>query len=630
MVTVCVVVAALTTHAGLTMNKLGKDYARNVSSTPIYAEEAYMGNGVMSIRNNLDPQWKDQGYYQRNRDCGQTFTATKDGVLDAVVMRTSNSTKAVFANAIGQPMFLQLFEIAGTPVINDNGTPYGSEPEHGFGVGQGMHRCDDFIEGITFTSLGVAHGGGVPDVPPTYPNGDEGKLVYVRCDLTGEHEIELQSGHRYAFVLGFTNPTDFGPLYEDQCRIGISMENYAAAIEPADLTVDLTPYQGGHSIRREGDGTLPPVMKPGDTPHPELLDQSIFPDGDARYDVTPTSDGYPDVDTYRDWNFYLEVKDNTSDVHILDGWTAGTSHVSVPGSDRALVALVCAESNSVPSLSGVTYGGQAMTEVVSEVIEDGNTVEYAAAYVLNDAGIANASDSGISLEWSTAPSKTPTMLSCMYENVDQSSLAGAYQAASSTSSPIETGNLTNAAGDMLVAFIVNGDSQSGFAFDGDFSELIEENGEGANCAVAHKIGRGTADNAKVSITNGNRSALVGFVLRKNGRTRRSYNRGTDLSPGSRLRARVLPEKLVVRNAPRGPVQVTVHALSGQQVGSVETLSRGGTIEVPIAERRPSTGLYIVRIRPVSRPGTDARQADPGDAADRGATGGWSIAACLTE
>lgn len=153
--------------------------------------------------------WKNDGYYQRSRDCGQTFTATKDGLLDAIVIRTSNSSKAVFARAIGQPMFMQLFEVTGTPTINDNATPYGSEPAHGFGVGLRMHRCDDYSENITFVSLGVAQGALFPDVPPNYPDNDAGKLFYIRCDFIGEHEIQLKAGHRYAFN------EDFSELIEE-------------------------------------------------------------------------------------------------------------------------------------------------------------------------------------------------------------------------------------------------------------------------------------------------------------------------------------------------------------------------------------------------------------------------------
>jgi hypothetical protein len=548
-----------------------------------------MGDGVMSIRNNLDPQWKDEGYYQRNRDCGQTFTATKDCYLDAIIMRTSNSSKAVFANAIGQPMFVQLLEISGTPTINDNGTPYGTEPTHGFGVGQGMHRCDDFIEGITFTSVAVAHGGLFPDIPPTYPTGDEGKLVYIRCDLTGQDEIRLEDGKRYAFMVGFTNPTDFGPLYEDQCRIGVSMENYAAAIEPPDLTVDLTPYKGGNSVRREGDNTLPPVMIPGTEPQPQLLGQSIFPDGDARYEIPPSSDGYPDVDTYRDWNFYVEVKDNLDDVQILDGWRSGGTHAPVTGTNRALVVIVTVETDVTPPVLGsVAYGHQTLTEVVTETIVDGATVEFAAAYVLPDAGITSASDSTIALTWTTAPTKAPTVLSCLYEHVNQTSPVGATQTNSGTTASLQSGSLANSAGDKVLAAIINGSAQAGFAFSGDFSELLEEGGEGATSAVAETAGPGSPANTAVTITNGNRSALIACVLQK-AATTGGARPAAPGGPHGQLRVRSVKGRLVIENAPAGPLRVSTHELSGRTIASAE-LSNSRTLPWP-----SSAGVCAVRV-----------------------------------
>ncbi|MBD3420107.1 MAG: hypothetical protein GF398_08330 [Chitinivibrionales bacterium] len=603
MTMLCVALLGRMAYADLTMNSLGKSYARNTWSTDIYAEEAYMGNGVMSVRNNETPQWKDEGYYQRSRDCGQTFTATKDCFLDAVVIRTSNSSKAVFKNAIGQPMFMQLFEITGTPTINDNGTPYGTDPAHGFGVGQKMHRCDDYFEDITFTSIGVAHGAEFPDIPPTYPDGDAGKLVYIRCDFTGEHEIELKSGHRYAFMLGFTNPTDFGPLYEDQCRIGISMENYASAKEPSDLTVDLTPYKGGFSIRREGDGTLPPTMIPGTTPQPHLISEAMFATGDARYEGSPTSDGYPDVDTYRDWNFYLEIKDSDDDVTILDGWRQGANHQAADGENRALIVTVCVESDVVPYLNSVSYGGQEMTQVLADSIIDGGTSAFLASYVLNSDGIAQASDSAISLFWSASPTKSPTILSCIYENVSQSAPTGAISSASATTTSLETGTMTNDSGDAILAAVINGSNDAGFAFHEDFSELIEVTGEGSSYAIAHKIAPGTAVKSRVSVTSGNRSVLTGFVLRKaeNGITENANKVAPSQNAPTILSTHFDCGMLFVENIPPYTAEISVHTLAGKLVVSAQ-IPRGmrkRTLPVAVGTDRAANGLYLVRIQDIS-------------------------------
>ena len=39
----------------------------------------------------------------------------------------------------------------------------------------------------------------------------------------------------------------------------------------------------------------------------KLVKESLFDAPPARFGLSPTTDGYPDVDTYRDLEFYLEV-----------------------------------------------------------------------------------------------------------------------------------------------------------------------------------------------------------------------------------------------------------------------------------------------------------------------------------
>lgn len=70
-------------------------------------------------------------------------------------------------------------------------------------------------------------------------------------------------------------------------------------------------YAGGWGLRREGNGENPPLRRrgPGPPADPELRKrmerQASFPEGEARFAIPPTCEGYPDVDTYRDLEFYL-------------------------------------------------------------------------------------------------------------------------------------------------------------------------------------------------------------------------------------------------------------------------------------------------------------------------------------
>ncbi len=196
--------------------------------------------------------WKEEGYFKRNRDLGQVFLPKYDFHLDALVLRLGPSDNAVKSGAPGAELFLQFFEVIGEPSINDNDTPQGTDSKHEFSKN---HRCDDFIDGVTYRSIRIARGGIFPELPPTTDKYDN--------------------------------------------------------------------YHDGWALRREGDGTIPPIMtgkqkQPDDaTLFNKMVKESIFNDPPARYNLSPTSEGYPDVDTYRDLEFYLEVYLNKNQTENL-------------------------------------------------------------------------------------------------------------------------------------------------------------------------------------------------------------------------------------------------------------------------------------------------------------------------
>jgi len=253
--------------------------------------------GNTSVRNEVPLKWKAQGYFQRNRDLGQVFTADRAFTLDAVVLRTGNGRLAFLPGAAGASVFLQLFEVSGTPSIDDNGTPPGRDATHGFSKN---HRCDDFLRGVTYSPVRVARGGVLPDLGKV--NG--GRLVYMKWDLAGGAEIRLEGGRRYAFMVGFSAPAP-------ERGLTLANRNNAASQAPPALDGREDLYHGGWGLRREGNGKVPPTMVPGEVPpgDPDLArrlrEESEFPAGEARFAIPPTCDGYPDVDTYRDLEFYI-------------------------------------------------------------------------------------------------------------------------------------------------------------------------------------------------------------------------------------------------------------------------------------------------------------------------------------
>lgn len=303
------------THAGLTVEALGTRYAPDPARAVIRQPRADAG-GSTSIRNTSREhlEWKRHGYYQRNRDLGQVFTAERDFTLAAVVLRTGPSDAAVLAGTPGAPLFIQFFEVEGEPRIDDSGTPPGTDASHGFSKN---HRCDDVIRGVTYRPLHTVSGGRFPDLTPSRDlsgkaTGSKSSCgVYLRWSLDAPSRLACRAGKRYAFVVGIEEPGR-------ERGFTLANANAASVNAPPSLTDRHDPYPGGWGLRREGDGTLPPATAPADLPpeDPErlavFLREALFPEGAVRFHLPPTTDGYPDVDTYRDLEFTIEAADTAS------------------------------------------------------------------------------------------------------------------------------------------------------------------------------------------------------------------------------------------------------------------------------------------------------------------------------
>lgn len=289
----------------LLVEDIGKRYDPTAHAVPAYGLSAKSDAGGSTSVRRVDAdnlRWKRQGYYQRNRDLGQVFTVPEGDslLLSAIVLRTGNSKTAILSGTPGAPVFLQLFRVDGTPVINDNGTPAGTKAEHGY---TDNHRADDYLEGLRYESIALLNDGRFPAISPTTQAGGEaGHLRYLRWKLAAP--IQLTGGQRYAFIVGFS---EAGPDY------GFTLGNDNLAADPAapQLRTDVN-GNAWWGIRREGDGTLPPtqdatVIFESDLDIVTALKrESLFAE-DHYTRLSPTTNGFPDVDTYRSFEFYLEA-----------------------------------------------------------------------------------------------------------------------------------------------------------------------------------------------------------------------------------------------------------------------------------------------------------------------------------
>ena len=267
--------------------------------------------GNTSARNNDPLKWKQSGYFQRNRDLGQVFTAERDFTMDAIILRTGTGHAAFLEGMAGAPLFIQFFEVTGDPVIDDNGTPIGKKATHGF---SSNHRCDDFVRGVKYTSIRIVRGGRMPDLGRM----GDGKFAYMKWDLTGADELRFLKGKRYAFMVGIT---ERGP----KRGFTLANRNNASSPKPPSIAADDDTYHGGWGLRREGNGrkrnTIDSTIEPTDpATKKRLASESFFPPRKARFAISPTCDGYPDVDTYRDLEFYIVAKcerDRTTSPNVL-------------------------------------------------------------------------------------------------------------------------------------------------------------------------------------------------------------------------------------------------------------------------------------------------------------------------
>jgi len=95
----------------------------------------------------------------------------------------------------------------------------------------------------------------------------------------------------------------------------------------------------------------------------------------------------------------------------------GSAYVVPAGTDRQMLYMVTGENSGFASvLTNVTYGGQAMTPIISDVI-DGNQL-WVHVFMLNEAGIVAATDTSFIETWSSG-TVTDTTFACTLSGVHQ-------------------------------------------------------------------------------------------------------------------------------------------------------------------------------------------------------------------
>jgi fibronectin type 3 domain-containing protein len=201
-------------------------------------------------------------------------------------------------------------------------------------------------------------------------------------------------------------------------------------------------------------------------------------------------------------------------VGIISSWTTGTTNTAASGYNRALVFVAHAKSGSsggTPSLTGVTYGGQAMTKIIDKLTGSGSSQAYVAAFILNDANINAAANTTFTPTWTSTPTYI-TYTSVFLQHVNQTTPVGTTDSNGVTSSTtVSTSALTTNNGDMVIenaasSIIGTYTVTSGWTKDVDLSVSSYDGMDG------HKPATGASETPSITQTSGNHS-LIGFVVK---------------------------------------------------------------------------------------------------------------------
>jgi hypothetical protein len=204
-----------------------------------------------------------------------------------------------------------------------------------------------------------------------------------------------------------------------------------------------------------------------------------------------------------------------TNITLLGSWATGLSHTKESGGNRALIFIAHGEMDGTMNLTGVTYGGQAMTKVVERDYRA--TIDaYAAAYILNDAGVAAATNNNFVVTWSTGPSEVK-YASVFLSNVNQTTLTGATGTGGGTTNPVTTSSaLSTNNGDMVIDAATCGNTGTYTMTANGFTLGVNQSSASSTGAAGYKSATGASETPSATHTNVNRQVIIGFVVKAGG------------------------------------------------------------------------------------------------------------------
>ena len=287
---------------------------------------------------------------------------------------------------------------------------------------------------------------------------------------------------------------------------------YATGSSSISMTASTASDPSGVEYYFECTSVDPPCHDSGWQDSPTYTDTGLQPDTIYSYRVKARDKSPNQNETGWSTEEPAATEAPGADVTILGSWVSGTAHAEEPGYSRALLFFAHVEDdNQNMNLSSVTYGGQPMTKITERNVGAGYRA-YVAAYILGDAGIANATSDTFSVTWAAPPSRAPAYSSVFLDNVNQTELVGAIGGNGTTSSStLSTGALPANVGDLFLVAGTCGNTGT-YSVTGGFTEAIELAPTSADGVAGYKLATGVDEAPSVTHSNVNRQVVIGFVV----------------------------------------------------------------------------------------------------------------------
>lgn len=290
----------------------GFDRGGNTSVAFDYAN-IYKGSGESPYEHEpfgyFDASGNEIPYIKRDRDLGQTFRISGDKPvqLKSVTVRTGFGSNVVREGMWGQCLSIQIFEVIGEAVLQNNGSDNQTEAFHGFPHNRAADSIpsdrDDYYSGEIYRQITVFSGALFPQKTDfgfssndtlVSPGHEKLKGRYLCFQLPEQPKIVLEPAKQYAFLIMIDQMGN---------ERGFTLANHYYG-----------KYPDGHGIRRDGNGIFPPEPADmtkdfTDPANARALQSAHFPDDlNERLKIAPGTNGYPDVCTWRDLEFYIEAQ----------------------------------------------------------------------------------------------------------------------------------------------------------------------------------------------------------------------------------------------------------------------------------------------------------------------------------